>query len=82
MCKLITIDDTDFAVHDSYVREWGTQLCYDPKRDEGYQLDGDGQHIALTSYGAFGADIYQAREVAARWVDKARRAWQEANDER
>lgn len=77
----INIDGTDFAVNieDGYAREWGVNLFYDPATDRGYQLDNDGRRIGLTSYAAFGDDIYQAREAAAYWLDKARRAWQQVS---
>ena len=70
----INVEGTDFCVTDDYVREWGTNLCYDPKTRKGYQLS-IGRMVALTSYEAFGADIYQAHECAARWILKARKAW-------
>ena len=76
----ITVDGTDFAVHEGYVREWGTNLYYDPATDRGYQVGNDGQHVALTSYEAFGCDIYRARELADRWISKARRAWMEVTE--
>lgn len=61
--KEVRIDNTDFAVNvkDGYVREWGTGRFYDPATDVGYQLDSDGQRIALTSYEAFGCKPRPAR---------------------
>lgn len=68
----VKIDGTTF-VTDAHggVMEWGTNLHYDGK---GYQLDDDDKRVALTSYAAFGDDVYIAREIAERWCAKAQRA--------
>lgn len=71
----IRVDGTDFCVHGDYVREWGTSLVFYPATNRGCQRLVSGKEVALTSYEAFGADIYQAREAARHWCDKARRAW-------
>ena len=75
----VRIDRTDFCVHNGFVREWGTNLYYDPFADKGYQLGSDGRRIAITSFAAFGSDIHQAREAARAWCERARRAWHEAH---
>lgn len=72
----VTVDGTEFAVHDTYVSEWPRR--YDPVTGRGYKLDSDGQRISLLSYEEFGCDGSE-RELAARWCDKARRAWDEAH---
>ena len=73
--QTITIENTVFAVTDNAVHEYGTLLYYDPINDKGYQLDGDGKRVAITSYAAFGDDMYAARQAAQHWMGKARKAW-------
>ncbi len=70
--------ETDFAVRDGCVQECGTALRYDPVSGKGYQMS-DGRRVALTSYAAFGEDMFRARMAADRWCEKARAAWNAAN---
>lgn len=70
------VDGTTFAVRDGRVREVMTDRFWDPKSG-GYMLDNDGRHIGLTSYENFGCYPRNARN-AARWCEKAQRAWEMA----
>ena len=74
---LVEIDGTEFSVHEDYATEVGTVLRYDPKTGTGY-IPSDGQRLSMCSYGMFGDDLYRARLLADRWLDKARTAWEEA----
>lgn len=80
----ITIDDTDFAVFPTYVREVGVNRYYEPADDLGYRhrldgcykLDSDGRRISILSYEGFGCIYPRNVEAAQGWRDRAREAWQ------
>lgn len=79
--KTITIDGTDFYLSKGgdYVGECGTSLRWNPLESDGYirhSPDGWVYHsVSITSFGNFGDDMHVARELADRWCEKARKAW-------
>lgn len=79
--RTVAIDGTEFYINENrnYVGEVGTTRKWSPRHPRGFKLQcRDGlhwQHVGLTSFGDFGADTHQARELADRWCEKARRAW-------
>ena len=77
----IMVDGTEFylSADGTYVGETGTTRRWSPDEPHGYKMHSPyglhWQRVGLTSFGDFGADMHQARELADRWCEKARRAW-------
>ena len=62
----VRVDSTEVRA----VTEWYTGIYWVPGERRTFQVH-EGQRIAGTSYGFFGADCDLARESEARWIGEA-----------
>lgn len=72
----VVVDGITFTYYPGgYVGEVGTTRKWSPENPYGFKLNG-GETIAITSFGDFGTDRYVARDLADRWCERARRAYE------